>query len=359
MWVRGSGSNGLAVVMDVRPVLDRENDLVFDHWPLGRQALGRDEWKQTLRIALRDADELPWTARQMKEAKSDVVAHLSQRGIRCVVPVQTPATGGVRQVHSAWNMLGHSGNPYKWAGTVERMDAFYVAPILHPLNYEAVYTPLIARWLRQAHAVAAGKLKPMSWPRLSIEPGDSMEAEVEALRLCADCFDTPVAVDIETNMAGTIITAIGLSDGTVSVSVPWHRYVIAGTEEVQDALVDYPRGKEIQRAVSQILASPRQKKILHNGTFDVLQLAKHGITLAGFECDTLLAHRVVYPQYRHGLQQACATEFCVEPWKCLFKPPKVAGADEWCGDPQALRIYNAKDTYATWQLWQHLEGKLG
>jgi hypothetical protein len=341
--------------MDVRPVLDRENDLVFDHWPLGRQALGRNDWRQTLRIALRETTEAPWTAAQCKLVKPDVERVLRQHGIRAVVVVQTASVPGVRQTHAAWNMLGHGGNPYKWAGTAERVGDWFVCPILHPYNYEAVYAPLLSRWVKQAHALAAGTLEPLVWPTLWTHPSASALCSLQEMSA-----SEAIAVDIETNMAGTVITAIGLSDGLRTVSVPWHEYVIAGSDgEVQRALDDYPRGEEIHRAVSQILSSPRQKKILHNGTFDVLQLAKHGITLAGFECDTLLAHRVVYPQYRHGLQQACATEFCVEPWKCLFKPPKVAGADEWCGDPAKLREYNARDTYATWQLWKHLEPKLG
>lgn len=356
MICEGTGQNGLAIVVDTRSRADQLENCVLRNWRLGKEALGFVDWARTLRIALRENDTAPWTAKQTGEAKDAVVGKLRSARIKCVVPVQSPANPGVRQVHSAWNLLGHGGNPYKWAGTVERGPDWAVAPILHPNNYEAVYGWLITRWLRQALALAQGKLSPLAWPHIDLHP------EKSTFNATADIAkkSLPCAVDIETDMAGTMVTAIGLSDGEHTVSVPWHRFHISGSNgEYEPALGEYTQGDAIQRKVLQILESPRQEKILHNGTFDVLQLAKHGIRLQGFTCDTLLAHRVVYPQYRHGLQQACATEFCVEPWKSLFHPPKVKGEDEWLGCPINLRTYNGKDTYATWQLWRHLKEKMG
>lgn len=353
----GSGANGLAVIVDVRSKYDHETDSVLSEWATGRRALGRGRWAQTLKVALREFGSEPWTAKRVKEEKDAIVCRLIGSGIRCVVPVQTPAFADTRQVHSSWNMFGSPGNPYKWAGTVNLGEAFAVAPILHPSNYEYVYGWLIERWIRQAYAVAVGKIKPLPWPEYAIHPGPQI---LETL-WCIRQSTAPVSIDIETNMAGTIVTAIGFGNEHGVVSVPWHSFTIAGTNgEVEPGLLEYSDGKAIQRLALQILEHPGIPKILHNGTFDVLQLAKYGIALRGFEHDTLLMHRVVYPQFRHGLQQSCATEFCVEPWKSKFKPPKVAKeADPWLGCPVALREYNAKDTYATWQLFNHLKGKLG
>lgn len=353
----GAGSNGLAVVVDVRSKFCHETSSVLRDWALGRRALGRGQWYATLKVALREYGTEPWNAKRVKEEKDAIVEQLSRRGIRCVVPVQTPNIPGVRQVHSAWNMLGHSGNPYKWAGTVERVAKFHVCPILHPANYEFVYGWLLERWLKQAHAVASGYIAPMAWPYLHHTPDNDMLAVLAAMRRCGG----PLAVDIETSMDGKTITAIGFADRAGAVSVPWHGFTIAGSNgEHEPALSSYPRGQAIQAEVLQILESASIPKILHNGAFDVVQLGRHGITLRGFAHDTLLMHRVVYPQFRHGLQQSCATEFCVEPWKCLFKPPSVdKDADPWLGCPVKLRQYNCKDSYATYQLWRHLEGKLG
>jgi hypothetical protein len=355
--VDGTGENGLAFVFDEASEQDSLDGQVARSWAHGVRACGKQGWLSTLRVALRLHGEAPWTAKQAKERQDELLGLLHRSGVQAAIVMQSPATPGVRQVHSAWNILGHAGNPYKWAGTAERRNNLYVCPILHPFNYEYVYAWLIERWIRQALELAKGAIHPLTWPQRWIHPGWDM---LGALHLLAQ-QQAPLAVDIETNLAGTIITAIGLSDGTRSVSAPWHAYPLAdGNGEREAALVDRPLGPQIQLAIENILEDNRIKKILHNGAFDVLELAKHGITLAGFEHDTLLMHRVVYPQYRHGLQQACATEFCVEPWKTLHRPPKVsAGADPWLAAPVDLRTYNSKDTAATWHLWNCLKGKLG
>lgn len=352
----GTGENGLAVIADARSKHCMENGEVMRDWALGKRALGRTEWARTLKVALREHGTTPWTARQVKDEKDAIERKLLSYGIRCIIPLQTPAIPSVRQVHSAWNMFGFGGSPYKWAGTIWS-GTFQVTPILHPSNYEFVYGWLLERWIRQAHQIAAGNLRTLPWPDLSITPDQDMYRKL--LRI----FDAkqPVSVDIETNMAGTIITAIGFANGQGTVSIPWDSFTIAGTNgQVEPGLSAYAFGPHIHNLALKLLESDLHKKILHNGAFDVVQLAKRNITLRGFAYDTLLMHRVCYPQYRHGLQQACATEFAVEPWKCLFKPPKVkSGEDVWLGCPIALREYNCKDAYATWKLWQSLERKLG
>lgn len=353
----GTGSNGLAVVWDSRSKNCADSEWVMREWPLGKRALGRTEWARTLKVALREHGTDPWTARDLKAAKDAIIRELLDRGIRCVVPVQTAAIANIRQVHSAWNLFGHNGSPYKWAGTVERIGEQYVMPLLNPANYEFVYGWLLERWLRQAKAIASGNLVPMPWPELNYMPSADMLAILE--RMYAD--PAPLAIDIETNMAGTLISAIGFSNQHGTVSVPWEAYEISGTNGQREAAIhDYSQGAQIARIVLKILEDAKIPKILHNGAFDVYQLGRKGITLRGFDHDTLLMHRVCYPQYRHGLQQSCATEFAVEPWKCLFKPPRLkTGEDVWLGCPVELRRYNCKDTYATWQLWNHLKGKLG
>lgn len=353
----GTGENGLAVVVDSRSKHCQENGQVLREWALGKRALGRTEWARTLKVALREHGTAPWTARELKAEKDAIVSNLRARGVKCVVPVQTPSAPNTRQAHSSWNMFGHSGSPYKWAGTVELAEPFAVAPILHPANYEYVYGWLLERWLRQAHQIAAGNLRTMPWPDLHIFPDQSMYQILLRIYEAREA----VSVDIETNMAGTIISAIGFANGNGTVSVPWDSFAIAGTNgEIEPGLSDYPFGVHIRHLALKILEASVVPKILHNGAFDVVQLARRDITLRGFAHDTLLMHRVCYPQYRHGLQQSCATEFAVEPWKCLFKPPKVkAGEDHWLGCPVELRRYNCKDSYATWKLWQSLERKLG
>lgn len=357
-FVDGTGENGLAVLVDSRTKNCQEVDGCLPYWGLGNRALGKKEWKRTLRIALRDVGEEPWHMARVREEKPLIEEILIKANIKAVILVQSPATPFVRHVHSAWNMFGRGGSPYKWAGTVWQEDGLYRAPILNPVNYEYVYDWLLCRWVKQAHAVASGKLAPMPWPEASIH-ADARALEI--LARIAEHKNAPVAVDIESNVAGTLITAIGFSNQYGTVSVPWDRYNIAGTfGDIEMGIEDYGDiGLEIKSSCINLLQSA-QPKVLHNGAYDTFELAKRGIIVGNFEHDTLLMHRVVYPQYRHGLQMACATDLCIEPWKCFFKPPKVgAEEDKWLGCPIDLRTYNCRDAYATYQLYKALEGKLG
>lgn len=354
---KGEGVNGLAVIIDSRTRNCQDLDGVLDVWGLGRRALGKKEWGRTLRIALREVGSAPWSMAEVREHKSEIDAILKAHNINTVILVQTPATPNVRQAHSAWNMYGRGGSPYKWAGTVWLEDGLYRAPILNPVNYEYVYDWLLSRWICQAHAIASGKLRPMPWPDNHITADQKALDILERIR---SPESGPCAVDIESNVAGTLITAIGFSNRNGTVSVPWDSYAIAGSfGDIEPGLRDYPLGLEIERKCVQLLES-QQPTIFHNGAYDTFMLAKRGITVGNFAHDTLLMHRVVYPQYRHGLQMACATEFCTEPWKCFHKPPKVgADEDKWLANPIELRTYNCKDAYATYQLYDHLRGKLG
>lgn len=357
MFYNGTGENGLAIIVDARTKVDREDGGCLDtsRW---RHFLGDREWKRTLRVALREYGSDPFRAKDLPEVKSEVSDFLRQKNISTLLLMQSPATSGVRQVHSAWNIFGHPGSPYKWAGTVQKSEAFYICPVLNPANYEDVYEWLIRRWFQQAHAVARGRITPMQWPVLHTTPNQEM---VSALtELCEDRV-SPLAIDIETNTGGTIITAIGLSNGKITVSTPWDAYPISGTDREEPSLFYYEHGKIIFKLVYACLRAVTPK-ILHNGAFDVYELSKRDIHVSNFKYDTLLMHRVAFPQYRHGLQQAAASVFCVSPWKCLWKPPNTvrgSGQDVWLSDPDAMRIYNGQDAYATWQLYHHLRGKVG
>lgn len=359
VYTSGSGTNGLAVIVDARTQFDHDCDEVLDGWSIGRNALGKIAWEQTLRIALRDYGTKPWSMAQVREVKPDVDAIIESAGITTMVMMQTPLIPGVKQKHAAWNMYGRGGSPYKWAGTVWHEDGLFRCPVLHPNNYEYVYGWLIKRWLRQAHAVAAGKLRPMPWPEFHLEVDGRMLHALSQLRASAE----PVAVDIETNTGGAIITAIGLSNGQYTVSVPWDGYKIAGIDGWEQAIDEYYVGPLVKSAVLDVLACD-VPKILHNGAFDVFQLRKRGIPVGGRLEDTLLLHRTIYPQYRHGLQQAAATEFCVEPWKAFHKPPKAdksknADYDVWLATPEKTRHYNCQDSYVTYYLFKTLKWKVG
>lgn len=357
MFVSGTGSSGLAVIADSRTKTCADLNGCLDLWR-PRSYLGHARWQTVLRIALRDYNESPQDIRAIRLAKPSVERLLVERGINTIVLMQTSAYPGEIVRHSAWNMYGRAGSPFKWAGCVWQEDGRYLCPILNPQSYEHVYEWLIRRWFQQAYAVAQGALRPYKWPELVTAVDAKMLATLQAIG--QDKSD-PVAVDIETNMGGGIITAIGFSNASGTVSVPWDEFKVSGTTDIEPGLASYPLGGQIEQAARSILAS-EQPLIFHNGAFDTFELAARDIVCNNFAFDTLLMHRVVYPQYKRSLQFAAATEFTVEPWKCFWKPPagiRASTHDIWLSDPREMHRYNCRDANATYQIYHFLKHKVG
>lgn len=355
MIATGTGSNKLAVILDstTRACEDAGEVLgVFGH---GFRYLGKVEWNKTLRIALRRYGSKPMTTAEARAERPAIDALLKARGIRAAILMQSPRTPGQPQRHRAFNAFAYPGSPYKWAGTTWQSDGIYWCPVLHPHNYEWVYGWLIRRWYQQALALAQGRCAPMPWPEESITPN---ERQLELLRQIA-AHPGPVSFDIETSMDKRIISALGFSAGGCAVSIPWDTYRIAGTTQYEPGILDYgPIGAQIREIALSILASP-VAKVGHNSTFDVYELRRRGIEVSGELEDTLLAAHSAFNQFRKGLQQAAALEFCVEPWKSIHKAAQVPeGEDGWLANPEELRGYNLKDAYVTEQLFHALMKRL-
>lgn len=336
MFTDGTGSNHLAIIVDSRTESDKAIGGVLRYWGFGAQCLGRTEWGRTLRIAVRDHKEPPLSKKKLPKS-SELWQLLKARGISALIVLAAPPPPrGQQEKNNAWTVAtGRTDNPYGWAGTVELIDGIYVCPILNPLGWEWAYHWLIRRWFERALAVARGKIAPREWP--------------------SDFFWTSdyVSLDIETSKDQSILSFIGIGGPNGALSVPWDEYQIAGTDRIQAG-----RSKLEEEFVRSILAE-RTPKVGHNLSFDVYQLRKRGIEVNGDIHDTLLLARTVYPQYARGLQQACAIEMCIEPWKKLYKAPKVkAGLDKWIADPAGTQRYNRKDVIATAWLWESLYAKI-
>jgi uracil-DNA glycosylase family 4 len=126
------------------------------------------------------------------------------------------------------------------------------------------------------------------------------------------------------------IRAIGFSTSKRAVSVLWD-------------LLD-PWAVQLIR---QLLGSDRVTKIFHNGLYDRTVFAARGFWLGGPWDDTLLMHHAAFPGGAHGLQIVTAQFFACQPWKSEFR-----NAEE---TPESLTLYNAKDTFATFKIWQTLK----
>lgn len=356
VYYSGDGSNGLALLVDARTKTCREIDGCLDLWGVGNRYLGKREWKSTLRIALRDYGTKPWSMAEVREHKAEVDTIIKQAGITTVAMMQSPLIPGVKTVHSAWNMFGRAGSPYKWGGTVWQEDGLWRAPLLNPQSYEYAYGWLFQRWFVQALAVAKGRVRPLPWPTRSIHPSRDMVAYLHEIANDPG----PIGFDIETGMDGKMISAIGLSTATHAVSIPWEEFRIAGTAEYSPGVGSHQFGPLVRDMALDILAAD-VPKVGHNATFDVLHLSKRGIKVGGELHDTLLMARVAYPQYRRGLQQAAAIEYCVSPWKSEYKKPRLESKDEdiWLADPEGLREYNTLDAFVTRKLFDSLRHKVG
>jgi len=354
MFVSGSGENGLMVLYDERTSYDVQAGGVLDLWGFGRAALGRQEWARTLRVELRENKQEPLGAAGIRVLKPEVKALIRNFHIQaCMVIGSPPARGDSDATkNEAWNLF-YPGNPRNWAGTVHFKDAVWLCPVLNYYGDEWVYTWLIRRQFIQALEVAKGKVRPRPWPTLISEVGPDMLAALDALKTTPE-----LVLDIETNMAKTIITAIGVGNGQIGVSVPWDSFQIAGQDAYERGIQDYAEGTAIRASIAELLAGPTPK-VLHNAAFDIYNLEKNGLRVNGEIHDTLLAVHSVFPQYRKGLQTAVAMEVCVEPWKSLHKPPKVKkNLDRWLATPRETRVYNAKDVVATGWLRDAIKKRL-
>jgi hypothetical protein len=358
VFTAGDGSNGLAFIVDARSKTCREINGCLDLWGIGNRYLGKREWKNTLRIALRDYGTLPWSMAQVREHKEEVEGVLRSAGVKAVAMLQSPLIPGVKTSHSAWNMFGRGGSPYKYGGTVWQEDGLWRCPLLNPQSYEYAYGWLFQRWFVQALAVAKGQVRPLPWPRIVTMPGpDMLDALVE---IGAD--QGPLSIDIETNMGGSIITAIGLSSATLAVSVGWDGYMIAGRSEWEAGIEQHPMGQVIRDLVAGLIESDIPK-VGQNIIFDQNILRKRGINIGGEVHDTLLMGRVAFPQFRRGLQQLAAIEFCVNPWKSFHKPAKpprgLVEFDPWLSTPPETRHYNGQDCLVTRLLYHALGKRIG
>ena len=405
---RPQSPNGLCFVTDARLKFDRElqeergGSPVFTAWGFGRAVLGPREWAKTTRIALydygEDTDSLrpewdtwatEWLAAHPKKSakqahklalakqrisiREELREYLRANRFRCVVVLQTRGAeqkskedfGDAKGLKGTmgWDALNAPDSLAEMAGCVWDSPFGPVMPLLNPINYEKVYGELIRRQLRGAWALATGQKRVFAPEpaELYFAPDGTQPAAL--LRILASArAGIPIALDIESYSPQDLITAIGLSDGVTSVSVPWDEFAVYGADRTEPG--EAGTDSESERLTRQILLTPGPK-LLHNYTYDIPFLERRGVAVAGPYHDTMAMHGVVYKQWRHGLQRAVSGEFLIPPWKSLWRPknpPDGLSKDDaewWVLEPLALREYNCRDAWYTWHLGQALAWKVG
>ncbi len=148
-----------------------------------------------------------------------------------------------------------------------------------------------------------------------------------------------VALDTETdglNPHQARLLGVALSDGA---GRGWY------------VLVDGPDDPRLA-ALRPLLESPQVGKVGHNLKFDLLVLRWHGVTVRGALFDTMIAHAVIEPEQRHGLN------YCAEvylgyspvPIERLIGPAGPGQRALAEVSPAAVAEYAAEDADVAWQL---------
>lgn len=270
------------------------------------------------------------------------------------------------------SVLGPSASVTHWAGYPKqgvvtdphRSDytRYTVLPTWHP-SFAAFYKPSLRTTfetcIQRAWRLANDKFPSWQWPDFHLHVS---ETTLQAL-LEMHAQGRPVALDVENIPGADTLTALGLSNGALTVSVPLDRYeAVAGTV-VGDLRRDYgPLGERIFQAISAILADPALVKIAHNGAHDLAIFHVKGMVVRNYAFDTLLAHAVVAQQQPHDLGYVAMSYFAAPRWKSdwgvLDGDAKSLG-DKWVKrDPLQLRTYNARDVFMTRLLYEELKMQL-
>ncbi len=146
------------------------------------------------------------------------------------------------------------------------------------------------------------------------------------------------------------------------------------TEKHHGCFVFFPRDPKEAAAVLEefrpLLTDPDIEKIGHNLKFDLSVLLAHGLEVSGPFFDSMLAHALIEPEQRHGMDYLSETYLAYTPVHIdsligdgqadLFGSHTMADVAEHA--PEKLKEYAAEDADVTWQLaetFRHLLPKRG
>ncbi len=145
------------------------------------------------------------------------------------------------------------------------------------------------------------------------------------------------------------------------------------TEKHTGQFVLFPRAPKEAAAVLEefrsLLTHPDIEKIGHNLKFDLSVLLAHGLEVTGPFFDSMLAHALIEPEQRHGMDFLAETYLSYTPvpistliggQQDLFGQHTMADVAEHA--PEKLKDYAAEDADVTWQLaetFRHLLPKRG
>jgi uracil-DNA glycosylase family 4 len=221
----------------------------------------------------------------------------------------------------------------KWRGSVCDTPLGKVIGVTHP-SY--ILRDWLARPVLVLDLQKAKRESEESWylaPDIRLYTMPTMEA---IRNYIADCHkEKTISFDIETE--SDQITCIGLSYSEKhAMCIPfWFGNSGSLWSEMDE--------KEIWTLLKFLLEDENVKKIAQNGTYDCEFLKRvYGITVRGFEWDTMLMAHTLYPELPKGLDFLTSIYTDIPYYKNKIKSDKM----------QEYFEYNAKDAVATYQIFK-------
>lgn len=325
---------------------------VLEFYKPARMALSPSMWNRCPRIALFDPHDEPKPA-ERKAARIQLLKAIARikPQVIAVIPNEV-GSETTRGSSVCWQVFGTPDNPANMRGTFYRWEDADVIPLHAP----SAWAKQLQHWqqdrfIKRALAVAEGREKLLSCQNKVITPDREMADALGSM----ESYKLELAVDIESIESCDKVTAIGISDGVIAISVPWHSFKPIAMDR-EPGIKEYGEvGEVIERRLRNLIKQA-PKTFFHNYTFDVPRLKQEGFEFPGEIHDTMAAHAIAFPELRHGLQHACADMLPIRPWKSIWHPKQKGltrdDEDFWTCDPIALRDYNADDAFHTHHLAQ-------
>lgn len=110
-----------------------------------------------------------------------------------------------------------------------------------------------------------------------------------------------------------------------------------------------------------IFTAPQSLKVGQNLKYDLQVLLNYGVEVSGPLFDTMIAHYLLYPDMRHGLDEL-AEKFLgyrMMSFEELIAPQSAKDFDLRRVDAERLQFYATEDTHITYQLYRYFTERLG
>lgn len=109
-----------------------------------------------------------------------------------------------------------------------------------------------------------------------------------------------------------------------------------------------------------LFADPEVTKVAQNAKFDLQHLLNYGVEVALPLFDTMIAHYLLQPDMRHGLDLLSETYLGINPmsYEAMVAPQSATDADLRKVDPDRLGYYAAEDAALCWMLYQRFAPEL-